>query len=71
MQPWQKSGYLSLRVHACQNQNKNGGAAPKEEWNLVKTFELSEVIRREGDHGSLAYGKKAMIAHRSHEISCF
>ena len=43
----------------------------KEEQNLVKTFELSDEIRTEGDHGSYGYWKKDMFTHRFREIHAF
>ena len=45
--------------------------AEQAEGNLVKTFELSDEIRREGDHGSFGYRKKAVFTHRSREFFLF
>ena len=38
-----------------------------EEQNLVKTLELSDETRREGDHGSYGYRKKNVFTHRFRE----
>ena len=46
-------------------------SCPKEEGNLVKTFELSDEIRREGDHGSFGYRKKTVFTHRSRALFLF